>query len=504
MGSLTGMMRAMSSVLLSRAQIVGAQAGITFGGKRDTFEVLGYARTLGPMDYWSRFRRGGIARRVVVALPKATWRGGGELVEDQDPNVVTEFEEQFFLLAERLHLWSRFLRADILAGLGQYSVMLVGFPGELNEPITAGSVGQIGYMQTFSESDVTIKEYELDAQNPRFGQPVIYSIKRLDAKNPHIGKPVHWTRLIHVADGLLDNEVTAPPRLEAIWNYLDDLDKVVGGGSEAFWLRANQGMQIDVDPELELETEDEDKLKDEADEYANGVRRIMRTRGVKVTTLGSDVADFSPQASSIINLIAGTVEIPQRILTGSERGELASTQDRSNWHDRVSDRRSEYAEPYIVRMLVDRCIEYGYLPTPTEYEVRWPQIQYLTDIERADVADKWAGVNQKYAGELVILPNEIRDLLLDLPSLDEAAEDYDPVIQDPLGRADQPRAAALYRENTALRVAKKDRWRKITRPRIAMLRKRNGKLSTESPTITAAASSQPSAAASAQMSAPRY
>lgn len=493
------MMRTLSSVLLSRAQIVSQQAGLTFGGKRDTYEVLGYARTLTPKDYWARFRRGGIARRIVVALPKATWRGGGELVEDPDPDVVTQFEEDFFELAQRLHLWSSFLRADILAGLGQFSVMLIGFPGEFDQPIAQGAVGQIGYITTFSESDVSVESFDLDPTSSRFGHVEYYSIKRLDQKNPALMKKVHWSRVIHVADGLLDDQVYAPPRLESVWNYLDDLDKVVGGGSEAFWMRANQGMQVDVDPELEMETEDTEKLSDEVDEYQHGLRRVMRTRGVKVTTLGSDVADFSPQASTLINLIAGTVEIPQRILTGSERGELASTQDRSNWHDRVSDRRTEYAEPYLVRALVDRLIEYGYLTRPTQYEVRWPQVQYMTETERAEVADKWASINQKYAGELVILPNEIRDRLLDLPSLEEAAEDYEPVIQDPLGQT-EARAARIYLENRALRVARADRWRKITGPRLAMLRKRknSGKLSVPQLTAlaasTEASSSEPSAA----------
>ena len=94
------------------------------------------------------------------------------------------------------------------------------------------------------------------------------------------------------------------------------------------------------------------------------------------------MANFSNPADAILTQIAGSKAIPKRILTGSEMGELASSQDRDNWKDQINGRQTGYAGPYIVRPLVDRLIKYGYLPTPKkgprEYEVRCPQIQVLT------------------------------------------------------------------------------------------------------------------------------
>lgn len=397
--------------------------GFSFSGNRDLYKVLGYQRTLLPRDYRARYERNAIAARVVEVLPKATWRGGAEVIEDEDESTETEFEKAFQDLINRVNLWPALLRGDILSQLGQYAVILIGAPGELNDPLKKGRPEDLLYMQPFAEDDAQVMEWELDAQNPRFGQPKFYTLRRTNVTaagnqaTAQLGKPVHFTRILHLADNALDDQIFGTPRLQRCWNLFDDLEKVTGGGSEAFWLRANQGLQLDVDKEMELSPEDEKALKDETDEYANQIRRVMRTRGVTAKVLGSDVANFSSQCDAILQQIAGGLGIPARILLGSERGELASSQDRSNWHDQIKDRRATYAGPMILRVFVDRCIEYGWLPTPSEYEIRWSELKDLDDAARADLALKAAQTNAAYQGEVVITPDEIRSRYFDLDPL---------------------------------------------------------------------------------------
>src|SRR5678815_446086 len=131
--------------------------------------------------------------------------------------------------------------------------------------------------------------------------------------------------------------------------------------------------------------------------------------------------------SAIITQIAGAKAIPKRILTGSEMGELASSQDRDNWKDQVQGRQTGYAGPYIVRPLVDRLVKYGYLPPPKEgplaYEVRWPHIETLTEKEKVDGAKGWASVNQTN-GEVVFTDAEIREKWADkAPLTDEQRQE---------------------------------------------------------------------------------
>ena len=132
---------------------------------------------------------------------------------------------------------------------------------------------------------------------------------------------------------------------------------------------------------------------------------------MNVQPLGSDVANFQSPADAILTQIAGARGIPKRILTGSEMGELASSQDRDNWKDQVNGRQTQYAGPYIVRPLVDRLLLYGYLPPPKaegQYEVVWPHIEVMTETEKGQIAQQMAAVNQAM-GMPVFISAEIRD-----------------------------------------------------------------------------------------------
>jgi hypothetical protein len=230
-----------------------------------------------------------------------------------------------------------------------------------------------------------------------------------------------------VADGLLDDRIYGTPRLKRVWNRLDDLEKLAGGGSEAFWMRAHQGYVANVDPTVQMDEPKIQALRDQIEDFANGLRRTIGQQGVEFKALGSDTADFSNNVDAIVGLIAAGTGIPKRILMGSERGELASSQDAKAWDDRISDRRTQYGDPVVVRPFVDRLIEFNALPKPVKYETRWPEIQNFTEDEQLAMALKAASVN-KQMGRVVILPDEIRSRYLGLPPLDEVEipEDLDP------------------------------------------------------------------------------
>lgn len=421
------------SAMIDRIQWM-RQAGLTFGGARDEYEILGYDRVVTAKQYRDEYARGGIAGRVVDVFPNATWRGGFELIEDEDPEHDTEFELAWKELDKRLQVQPKLLRVDKLANLSTFAVLLIGSKadeGDLSTELPKGSGPQdIIYLSPFSggggpggnprsradsmDADCSIFEFELDAKNERFGQPASYTVRRTDITSPAFARPIRWSRIVHVAENVLEDEVYGQPRLERVWNLLCDLRKVTGGGAEAFWLRANQGMHVDIDKDMSMPDAQNAvaALKDQVDSYKHQLDRWIRTRGTAVKVLGSDVANFANPADAVLTQIAGSLGIPKRILTGSEMGELASSQDRENWRDQIVGRQTGYAGPYIVRQLVDRLIEYGYLPAPKkgprEYEVRWSQMQVLTQQEKVAGASGWATVNATQ-GSVVFTDEEIRD-----------------------------------------------------------------------------------------------
>ncbi len=429
------------SALVDRLQFAST-VGLTFNGERDLYTQLGYEPTLTMRHYRQRYRRGGVAARIVQAFPKATWSADARITEDVNNSKDTPFEAAISEIFDQLSVWSRFTRADVLANIGRYSIILIGTNNDQLKTPLPSKVSKLTFFSPVAEDNAPIAEYEDDLTSPRFGLPRLYRVNLGNIDTSFNGKPfvgdsspnpktadIHWSRVLHVADGLLEDDVFGEPRLRAIWNYLDDLDKVVGGGSEAAWKRMDPGMQLDVDPEIEMSPSEEERLEGEVDEYLHGLRRVIRTRGGKVNLLSTTVAGFGPNSSAIVELIASTTGIPQRILAGSERGQLASTQDDGNWWDRVDERRRSFAIP-IIRTFVNRLIEHGVVPAPKTsrarvvgtgkdyiYTITWPQIGPLESPTTAEVLNKLAAANQSStnAGAGLILTNdEIRHHVLGL------------------------------------------------------------------------------------------
>lgn len=437
--------------------------GVTFGGKRDLYRAFGYKRELFAADYRSRFDRNEVANRIIKALPFATWRGGADIVEDEDPEVITPFEQAFIDLDRRLKVWDAVRRTDVLAGIGRYAILLLGAPGELNTPLVTCAPEDLVYLQPYSEEDAVIDTFDIDSASPRFGKPMFYTIKRTSAQtsgaiSQNLGKRVHWSRVIHVSDGLLDDNVYGEPRLKCIWNRLDDLDKIAGGGSEAFFRRADQGTLFDLDPELDFKPEQKAALQTKIEEFEHGFRRTLLTRGVDMKVQGSDVADFKNQVDSVIGLICAGCGIPQRVLTGSEQGKLAAKQDAANWDNRVTDRQNDYAGPMIARVLVDRFIELGIVVEPAggpgAYEAHFSSIATMDDEQKAEMAGRWVNLNRN--GKIVVTVDEIRKVigLAPLAEVDESAAEANDNPPEPANPSGFGRRAATAKKGGAS-------WKKV-------------------------------------------
>lgn len=426
----------MMGAIASRVGLAN-MAGMSFGGERDLFAALGYKRELTPTDYRTRYDRGEVAGRVVDAKPRATWSDGFEIVDDQQPDVETQLEEAWKEMSTRLDVISRFQRADILAGLGQFSCLLIGAPGELDQELPRVTAEQVVFLQPFSQIDVTVKSTVSETDDPRFGLPLQYEFQRVGAKTTGTGRSsrsalVHWTRVIHIADNLLDDDVLGQPRLRRVWNRCDDIDKVAGGGAEAFWIRANPPTVVSIDKDLKVTPEDKEDLKNQMDELVNNMRRYVAARGLEVQQLTQNVADIQGPVDTLITLVSIGSDTPKRILMGSEQGVLAASQDKDNWDNVIDTRRRQMAEPQVVRQFVDRMLDHGALPPATEgiYEVRWPDIESLNDKDAAVVAKDWASINREM-GTTVVTEDEIRTRVLGLPPLEEVM-DVDDLVDDNL------------------------------------------------------------------------
>ena len=399
----------MLSAIVSRSILARSLQGVQYGGDRDIYQVLGYDSDPTFSHFYAQYLRQDIAAAIIDRPVLATWRGPVDLFESDDDED-TPLEKEYKELSKRLKLKSVFSRVDRLTGLGEYSVLFLGFSDvqnrdRLKEEVDASSNLQLLYIRPLSQPNATIATWENDPTNERYGLPNTYTLTigapGTDATETLI---VHHTRIIHIAENCLEGQLTGIPRLKCVYNRLKDLEKLTGGSAEMFWRGARPGYQGNIDPDVGMDAEEKEKLREQLDEYDHNLRRFLMASGVDIKSLESQVADPSNHVDVQIQMISAATGIPKRILTGSERGELASTEDRDNWLEMIKSRREEFAEPLILYPFVDRLIEYGVLPEAAEkYSIGWRDLWSVSDKDKADLGKARAEAIRGYLASPIAL-----------------------------------------------------------------------------------------------------
>lgn len=145
--------------------------------RRDYFRECGYPETYEiTADKWQEYyERHPIACRVVELFPTECWQVTPDVYEDDDPGVTTPFEQGLKDLAialrgqnsyykpeeEVVHpLWEYCRRLDILSGIGQFGVMLLGFDDglSLNQPVEGWEEPVAGNITWNEEGLIGLKE----------------------------------------------------------------------------------------------------------------------------------------------------------------------------------------------------------------------------------------------------------------------------------------------------------------------------------------------------------
>lgn len=394
-------LHALASAVVARANLMN-RLGQQYGGDRDIYKALGYKINLDYADYWSQYSRQDIAKAVIDRPVKATWQGQLELIETEDAEK-TPFEKAWYDLNKRLKLRSLLARVDRLTSIGRYGVLLLGLddvstPAGFVMPVRSGK-RKLAYIKPFGENSAKVEECVSDPKDERYGQPLFYTVEVSDvAKNASVTYKVHYSRVIHILEDHLESDIYGIPKLQAVFNRLIDLEKLVGGDAEMFWRGARPGFQGMVDPNYSMTQTTKDDLKDQIDEYENNLRRILVNEGVELKALAQQIADPKTHFDVLIACISAVTGIPQRILSGSERGELASTQDTGEWKTYVQSRREDHAEPHIIRPLVDYLIQLQVLPTPgtEDYMIDWLDLFSISEKDRVDIGKARANSIREY------------------------------------------------------------------------------------------------------------
>jgi hypothetical protein len=416
--------------LLSRGSMM-SRLGMQYGTDRDVYQALGYPLNLRYEDFATRYLRQDIAKAIINRPVEATWRGPVEIVETDDEKV-TGLEKAWQELNTKLSLKSAFIRLDKLASLGRWGALLLGFDDasrseDLVKPVSSGK-HELLYVKPLSEISAKVYSWEENAASERYGLPLVYDVSTYSpnsqgnvsgAAGMSRQIQVHNSRVIHVPGELLESEIEGTPVLQAVYNRMIDLEKLVGASAEMFWRGARPGYHGKVAEGYTLTEATKTDLQAQIDEYENNLRRILVNEGLDLTPLAMQVADPLNHLEIQLQMISACTGIPKRILVGSERGELASSEDKQSWLETIQTRRDDYAETQIIRPFIARCAQYGALPKPKKtYKVDWSDIFAASDLDKAKIGQTRASALQSYmnnpAAEIVVPPEVFYEYMLGL------------------------------------------------------------------------------------------
>lgn len=277
--------------------------------------------------------------------------------------------------------------------------------GTVEEQVSTFNGRKLIYLRTFDESSVQITQWENNPANPRYSLPVMYQITLYDPENNpenSVGMPtstvnVHWSRIIHIAEKLTNNEVFGIPRMRQCYPRLLDLRKLYGASAEMFYKGAFMGLSFETHPQMGSNVRlDQKAMRAQAERYFNGLQRYVATAGMHVSPLAPQVADPTNHIKAQLEAICIQLGIPMRIFMGSERGELSSNQDMVWFREQVKGRREQYIIPKIITPFVNRLIQMGVLPEPSGFSVEWAEEDIMDPKEKADIASVMTSAMSTY------------------------------------------------------------------------------------------------------------
>lgn len=447
----------MENALLSRSSLLGRM----LDPRRDINTECGYPDDITPDQYRLLYDREGIGHRIVTVFPEESWTQDPNVFETEDPSE-TEFEKAWDELQTKLNIYHFMERIDIISGIGRFGVLLLGINDsqDLHQPVsgvddrgeaTESTPGEreLLFIRAFDESVATVKKLEADIQNPRFGQPTLYDLQFVDINGDvtmSSTRSVHWTRIIHIADNRDTSEVYGVPRIQVSYNRVYDIRKVLSGSGEMFWKGAFPGYSFEVNPDITNPSLDNDALKEQLENYYNGLQRYIALVGISAKSLAPQVADPTAHIDAQLKVIAIALGVPQRVFFGSEQAKLASTQDSRIWNRRIARRQNKYLTPLVIRPFINRMIAIGILPE-AEYTVEWDDLNTATAKEIAEVAALITKALATYVAgnvEMLIPPEEYLSMILgmDHEEIEQVMKSLDKFLNDK-EREEEELAAAV-------------------------------------------------------------
>jgi hypothetical protein len=421
------------------------------GLKHNYYKDFGFPETLGFNDLYNMYRRNGIARAAVDKTAGKTWQSAPYLQEFQrdagEKAPETVLEKAIRQKFDDLRIWQALKECDSRAMVGSYSALILRFAdGESFDQPVGSLQGLDALVEVIPawEGQLTVSQWGTDERNAdTYGKPLMY---QYNEGNVPTGRQQVRNATIHPDRVLIwseDGQVGGTPKMEAAYNDLISLSKIIGAGGEGFWKNAKGAPIFEVVADQSLENiakasgvavdEFADKMDEQVEDFQKGFDNVLMVQGMAVKPYQVQLADPLNFFLIALQSFAAAWNIPLKVLVGSQTGERASTEDAGEWNETNDARRTNYVVPCIFS-LVRRFEELGILPDK-DWHLSWTSLIDGTPQQKIDRAYKMADINMKMkdSGQLVYSIDEMR-----------AVTDYEP-MEEPmeLPGSDDSEASAI-------------------------------------------------------------
>ena len=377
----------------------------------------GYPAQLEFSSFWNMYRRFGIAKNVIELPVDAGWSSTPK-IEGSD-----QFNSEFDKLINKISFWVRLKGLDTRQRVGRYAglYMRVRDGKDPSQPIegTLSGVNSLVDMTPLYESQLEVIETDTNPNSETFGQPLMfqYSGGSVGSRNEKAVAVVdiHASRVIIAAEGADNGWIYGVPALEAVFNSLMDLRKIIGAGGEGFYKNAAQNIVFELKDASSATANAKilGEFNEHYDEFAaNRSRRAMWTPGLTAHTLESSLSKPKEFFDVALNDVAAgcTPPTPATILIGQQTGRLASGEDSKQFLSGVQSRRENFMTD-MVESVIDWFMKFGILPA-SEYEVIWDDLLARSDTEKLTNSKTMAEVNASQftsGGDVPFSGEEIRE-----------------------------------------------------------------------------------------------
>ncbi|HEV7258948.1 MAG TPA: anti-CBASS Acb1 family protein [Bosea sp. (in: a-proteobacteria)] len=363
----------------------------------------------------------------------------------------------------RLGVQAKVARARKLARLYGGAVLFIG-TGDADpmSELRPDSVraGGLKYLHVFSRHEMIAGELEQDPLSPFYGEPIKYSLA-----GKTVMVDVHPSRVVRFVGAELPDRVMAydgwgDTVLQAVY------DAVMQAGSAAAAIAAMlQEAKVDV---IKVPGFMENLA---TQEYAARVlqRYSLANTGKSITnTLMIDgeeewdhkqisFAQLPEVLNTYLQIASGAADIPATRLLGQTPGGLQSTgqSDIRNYYDRISAGQNLELRPALSR-LDEILIRSALGSRPAAIHYAWAPLWQMTEVEKADVAQKKATAIKAIADTGLIpdhaFARSVQNMFVEdgtFPGLDEALEEFGDEPEDRDAEAEATRLNEQQRHRAA-------------------------------------------------------